>query len=124
MMRDAFILLTSFRAGSPWAPESRLIAATLPCLLRRPGRAPIRNIRIEAPTTGAANQLVHDLVPFARTDLVPLDDERWEIRVEESTEEELDAVLLAVARWASVCDLKRRHVLVDGKPVELPEPPG
>ncbi|HSC48961.1 MAG TPA: hypothetical protein VLD16_01760 [Gaiellaceae bacterium] len=59
-------------------------------------------------------------MPFARTDLVPLEGERWEIRVEESTEEELDAVLLAVARWAAVCELDHRHVLVDGEPVELP----
>jgi hypothetical protein len=51
---------------------------------------------------------------------VPLEGERWEIRVEESTEEELDAVLLAVARWAAACDLGQRHVLVDGKRVELP----
>jgi hypothetical protein len=54
---------------------------------------------------------------------VPLDGERWEIRVEESTEEELDAVLLAVARWAVACDLEPRHVLVDGEQVALPEVP-
>ena len=80
----------------------------------------IHSIRIEAPSSGAAHQLVHDLVPFARTDLVPLDEERWEIRVEEPTEEELDAVLLAVDRWAAACEVKQRHVLVDGKPVDLP----
>jgi len=51
---------------------------------------------------------------------VPLDDERWEVRVEESTEEELDAVLLAVARWAAACQVKERDVLVDGERVELP----
>ena len=52
---------------------------------------------------------------------MPLDRERWEILVEESTEEELDAVLLAVARWAVACDLDERHVLVDGERIELPE---
>jgi len=62
-------------------------------------------------------------VPFARTDLVPLEDERWEILVEDSTDDELDAVLLAVARWAVACELEPRRVLVDGEPVELPEPP-
>ena len=62
-------------------------------------------------------------MPFAQTDLLPLDGERWEVRVEESTEDELDAVLLAVARWAATCELGRRQVLVDGKPVELPSPP-
>jgi hypothetical protein len=61
-------------------------------------------------------------VPFARTDIVPLDDERWEVRVEESTDDELDAVLLAVARWATTCEVERQRVLVDGRPVELPEP--
>ena len=66
--------------------------------------------------------LVRDLVPFARTDVVPLDDERWEVRVEESTDDELDAVLLAVARWAVACELERQPVLVDGLPVELPDP--
>ncbi len=66
--------------------------------------------------------LVHDLVPFARTDIVPLEGERWEVRVEESTDDELDAVLLAVARWAVACELERRRVLVDGLPVELPDP--
>jgi hypothetical protein len=65
---------------------------------------------------------VRDLVPFARTDVVPLDDERWEVRVEESTDDELDAVLLAVARWVAACDVERQRVLVDGRPVELPEP--
>jgi hypothetical protein len=55
---------------------------------------------------------------------VPLEGERWEVLVEESTEEELDAVLFAVARWAADLSLERRHVLVDGEPVELPEPPG
>ncbi|MDX6506455.1 MAG: hypothetical protein QOG06_1099 [Gaiellaceae bacterium] len=65
---------------------------------------------------------MHDLVPFARTDLVPLDEERWEVRVEESTEDELDAVLHAVARWVAACELEQRHVLVDDEPVELPEP--
>ena len=82
----------------------------------------IRTVCIEAPTSGAANLLVRDLVPFARTDLVPLEGERWEVRVEESTDEELDAVLLAVARWAADCEVTRRRVLVDGEPVELPDP--
>ena len=62
-------------------------------------------------------------MPFARTDLVPLEDERWEISVEGSTEDELDAVLLAVARWAVACQLEPRRVLVDGEPIELPQPP-
>jgi len=62
-------------------------------------------------------------VPFARTDLVPLENERWEILVEDSTDDELDAVLLAVARWAVACELEQQRVLVDGEPVELPEPP-
>jgi len=83
----------------------------------------IPTVRIEAPTAGAATQLASDLVPFARTDLVPLEDERWEILVEDSTDDELDAVLLAVARWAVACELEQRRVLVDGEPVELPEPP-
>jgi hypothetical protein len=61
-------------------------------------------------------------VPFARTDVVPIDDERWEIRVEESTDDELDAVLIAVARWAMAIELDEKHVLVDGEPVELPDP--
>ena len=65
-----------------------------------------------------------DLVPFARTDVVPLEDERWEVLVDESTDDELDAVLLAVARWAVTNGLPERCVLVDGEPVELPEPPG
>jgi hypothetical protein len=63
---------------------------------------------------------VHDLVPFARTDLVPLGGERWEVRVEESSEEELDAVLHAVARWAAEQRLEQPQVLVDDSPVELP----
>ena len=62
-------------------------------------------------------------MPFARTDLVPLEDERWEIRIEDSTDDALDAVLLAVARWAVACELDDRCVLVDGEPIELPEPP-
>jgi hypothetical protein len=53
---------------------------------------------------------------------VQLEGERWEVRVEESTEDELDAVLLAVARWAAACRVERRQVLVDGRPVELPDP--
>jgi hypothetical protein len=55
--------------------------------------------------------------------VLPLGDERWEVRVEESTPEELDAVLLAVARWAVACELEQQHVLVDDKPVSLPSPP-
>jgi hypothetical protein len=89
---------------------------------RPPRGSAIRTIQIEAPTSGAATLLVRDLVPFARTDVVPLDDERWEVRVEESTDDELDAVLLAVARWAAAYELERRPVLVDGEPVELPDP--
>lgn len=104
--REAVSRLTGTRY--PWCPPYR----------KGP---PIRSIRIEAPTSNAADQLVRDLVPFTRTDLVPLDGERWEIRVEESTEEELDAVLLAVARWAVTCDLEPRRVLVDGERIELPE---
>ena len=60
-------------------------------------------------------------MPFARTDLVPLGGERWEVRVEESSEDELDAVLHAVARWAVACRLPETEVLVDGERVELPE---
>ncbi len=86
--------------------------------------AAIPTVTIEAPTAGAATQLVSDLVPFARTDLVPLADERWEILVENSTEDELDAVLLAVARWAAACELEPGRVLVDGEPVELPAASG
>jgi len=80
----------------------------------------IRTIRIEAPTSAAASQLVRDLVAFAPTDLVPLGDERWEVRVEDSSEEELDAVLHAVARWVADCRLSETHVLIDGEPVDLP----
>ena len=60
-------------------------------------------------------------MPFARTDLVPLGGERWEVRAEESSEDELDAVLQAVARWVSACQLEQAQVLVDGERVELPE---
>jgi hypothetical protein len=81
----------------------------------------IRSIRIEAPSQGAAALLVQDLVAFAQTDVVPLDDERWEVRVDGSTEGELDAVLHAVARWVAACELEPRPVLVDDEPVELPE---
>ena len=81
----------------------------------------IRSVRIEAPTSAAATQLVHDLMPYAKTDLVPLEDERWEVRIEESSPEELDVVLHAVARWAGEHSLDETHVLVDGKQVELPE---
>jgi hypothetical protein len=63
---------------------------------------------------------VQDLVPFARTDLLPLGDERWEVRIEEGSEEALDAVLHAVARWAAQCRLESARVLVDDEPVELP----
>jgi hypothetical protein len=59
-------------------------------------------------------------VPYAQTDLVPLEDERWEVRIEQSSDEELDVVLHAVARWATDCSLDGARVLVDGKQVELP----
>jgi hypothetical protein len=42
------------------------------------------------------------------------------VRVEESSEEELDAVLHAVARWACDQHLVQPQVLVDDAPVELP----
>ena len=80
----------------------------------------MRTIRIEAPTSAAASQLVRDLVAFAPTDLVPLADERWEVRVEDSSEEELDAVLHAVARWLADCQLRETRVLIDGERVDLP----
>jgi hypothetical protein len=60
-------------------------------------------------------------MPFARIDLVPLTDERWEVRVDESSEDELDAVLHAVARWAAACRVDEAQVLVDGEQVELPD---
>jgi hypothetical protein len=60
-------------------------------------------------------------MPFARIDLVPLADERWEVRVDESSEDELDAVLHAVARWAAACRVDEAQVLVDGEQVELPD---
>jgi hypothetical protein len=43
------------------------------------------------------------------------------VRVEETSEDELDAVLYAVARWVADCSLEEASVLVDGKQVELPE---
>ena len=61
-------------------------------------------------------------MPFARTDVVPIDDERWEVRVEGSTDDELDAVLIAIARWAVANELDEKRVLVDGEAVELPDP--
>jgi len=45
------------------------------------------------------------------------------VRVEDSSEQELDVVLLAVARWAAEQHLAEPHVLVDDAPVELPTPP-
>jgi hypothetical protein len=42
------------------------------------------------------------------------------VRVEDSSEEELDAVLHAVARWVADCQLSETQVLVDGERVELP----
>ena len=60
-------------------------------------------------------------MPYAKTDLVPLADERWEVRIEESSEDELDVVLHAVARWASDHELDETQVLVDGRPVDLPQ---
>jgi hypothetical protein len=64
---------------------------------------------------------VHDLMPYAKTDLVPLEGERWEVRIEESSEDELDVVLHAVARWAADHQLDEAQVLVDGEQVDLPE---
>jgi hypothetical protein len=43
------------------------------------------------------------------------------VRVEESSEEELDAVLHAVSRWADERHLDEAHVLVDDEPVDLPD---
>jgi len=60
-------------------------------------------------------------MPYAKTDLVPLEDERWEVRIAESSEDELDVVLHAVARWAADHRLDGTQVLVDGEQVELPE---
>lgn len=54
---------------------------------------------------------------------MPLDDERCEVLVEDPSDDALDTVLLAVARWVAACELEHRHVLVDGEPVELPTPP-
>jgi hypothetical protein len=59
-------------------------------------------------------------MPYARTDLVPLEDERWEVRIEESSEEELDVVLHAVARWAADHRFAETRVLVDGERIALP----
>jgi len=59
-------------------------------------------------------------MPYAKTDLVPLEGERWEVRIDESSEDELDVVLNAVARWATDCRLEEARVLVDGERVELP----
>lgn len=86
-----------------------------------PRGARISTVRIEAPSSTAATQLVHDLMPYARTDLVPLEGERWEVRIVESSDEELDVVLHAVARWAADNQLDGTQVLVDGEQVELPE---
>ena len=61
-------------------------------------------------------------MPFARSDVVRSRTKRWEVCVEDSTDEELDAVLLAVARWAAEQQLDEPRVLVDGAPVELPDP--
>jgi hypothetical protein len=80
----------------------------------------IRSIRIEAPNRAAAALLVQDLVAFAPTDIVPLDEERWEVRVPGSSQDELDAVLHAVARWVADCQLSDTQVLVDGEHVHLP----
>ena len=60
-------------------------------------------------------------MPYAKTDLVPLEDERWEVRIAESSKDELDVVLHAVARWAADHELDETQVLVDGELVELPE---
>jgi hypothetical protein len=59
-------------------------------------------------------------MPYAKTDLLPLEGERWEVRIDESSEDELDVVLNAVARWAADCRLEEARVLVDGERVELP----
>ena len=42
------------------------------------------------------------------------------MRVEDSSEEELDAVLHAVARWVADSRLDGTQVLVDGERVDLP----
>jgi hypothetical protein len=60
-------------------------------------------------------------MPYARTDLVPLEGERWEVRIEESSEDELDVVLHAVARWVADHRIDETNVFVDGQQVELPE---
>ena len=106
-------------------PEGRLSAFRTALALCLPPRRepPIRSISIEAPTNIAATQLVRDLFPFARSDLVALEGERWEVRVEDSSEQELDVVLQTVARWAAEQQLEEPHVLVDDAPVELPTPP-
>ena len=88
-----------------------------------PREPPIRSISIEAPTNTAATQLVRDLFPFTKSDVVPLEGDRCEVRIEDSSEQELDVVLQTVARWAAEQQLEEPHVLVDDAPVELPTPP-
>ena len=51
----------------------------------------------------------------------PLGGEGCEVCIEDSSDEELDAVLLAVARWATEQQLEPPLVLVDDAPVELPD---
>jgi hypothetical protein len=41
------------------------------------------------------------------------------VRVERSSDEELDVVLHTVARWASDCRLNSPQVLVDNEPVDV-----
>jgi hypothetical protein len=50
---------------------------------------------------------------------VPLEQGRWEVRVEDGSDDELDVVLHTAARWADEHELEPR-VFVDDEPVELP----
>jgi hypothetical protein len=73
---------------------------------------------IEAPSAASAIALVTELAWLEDTDLVPIDDDRWEVRVDEPGNE-LGRVLTIVEQWVVVWNLGSAVVRISGTPHTL-----
>ena len=76
-------------------------------------------VRIEAPSTASAMALLAALARFGYPDLVPVEEDRWEVVIADPGRDSLPELLRVVERWTLVWEATPATVTIDGVPHSL-----
>jgi hypothetical protein len=83
----------------------------------------VEPIRVEAPSSRAAMALLADFAALGKPDLMRLEDDRWEVLLNDAARTPMADILHAVEVWLTAWNTPATRVHIGGKPRMLAAQP-